>query len=50
MKYQKPSLVYLDDATTAIQGDPGGPVKAGIVGDSTNPQQSSTAAGYPVEE
>jgi hypothetical protein len=50
MKYEKPSLVYLEDATTAIQGDPGGPVKIMSVSDGATGQQSSTAAGYPVEE
>lgn len=51
MKYEQPTLAYLDEATAAIQGDHGGPLKADtIVSDSGVNMRSSTAAGYPVEE
>lgn len=50
MKYEKPCLAYLDDATTAIQGQHGGPAKALSVTDNGTNFMSSTAAGYPAEE
>jgi hypothetical protein len=50
MKYETPNFVYLEEATTAIQGDPGGPVKVASVSENGVLFMSSTAASYPVEE
>jgi hypothetical protein len=49
MKYQKATLSYLGEATSAIQGNPMGPKVIGP-NDGATSVHSSTASSYPVTE